>query len=369
LGIPWTTPEATVSEIERLLRRHVAGVPAYVTARSRYRGGILLDANENSLGPSAPDVHPDLHRYPDPRNGELRSALATWLEVPGDRLWLGNGSDEVIDLLIRVLVDTGSAVAVVEPSYGVYAQRVEAHGALVRGVRLDERFDLDVEATVAAADECTLLFLCSPNNPTGNLLSSERVLEVVRRTRCLVAVDEAYVEFAEPDARSVSLVREAGSKSGDGAGTERLAVIRTFSKAWGLAGARVGYLAGAPELVDAMNRVGLPYPLSLLSAQAAQAALKHAPAMERARDLLVAERRRLEQTLIDMGLRTLPSDANFVLFFTEGAAETQRRLADDHGVIVRDRSDMKGLAGGLRVTVGTAEENDRFLEALREVMA
>ena len=358
-----------MSEIERLLRRHVAGVPAYVTARSRYRGGILLDANENSLGPSAPDVHRDLHRYPDPTNGELRSALATWLEVPGDRLWLGNGSDEVIDLLIRVLVEPGLPVAVVEPSYGVYAQRVEAHGALVRGVRLDERFDLDVEATVAAADGCALLFLCSPNNPTGNLLARERVLEIVSRTRCVVAVDEAYVEFAGLDARNVSLVREAGSESGVGAGTERLAVIRTFSKAWGLAGARVGYMAGAPDLVDAMNRIGLPYPLSLLSTQAARRALEHAPAMEKARDRLVAERRRLEQGLVDMGLRILPSDANFVLFFTERAAETQRRLANEHGVIVRDRSDMTGLAGGLRVTVGTAQENDRFLEALREVLA
>jgi histidinol-phosphate aminotransferase len=358
-----------MSEIEPLLRRHVARVPAYVTARSRYRGGILLDANENSLGPSAPDVHQELHRYPDPTNAELRTALAAWLEVPGDRLWLGNGSDEVIDLLIRVLVEPGSPVAVVEPSYGVYAQRVEAHGALVRGVKLDARFDLDVEATVAAADGCTLLFLCSPNNPTGNLLARERVLEVIRRTRCLVAVDEAYVEFAGSDARSESLVREVGSNSVSGMGTERLVVIRTFSKAWGLAGARVGYMAGAPELVDAMNRVGLPYPLSLLSAQAVRKALEHAPAMERARDLLVAERLRLEQGLVDRGLRVLPSDANFLLFFTERAAETQRRLANEHGVIVRDRSGMTGLDGGLRVTVGTAEENDRFLEALREVLA
>jgi len=364
-----TRQEARVSEIEPLLRRHVARVPAYVTARSRYRGGILLDANENALGPSAPDVDRELHRYPDPANGELRSALSAWLDVPGDHLWIGNGSDEVIDLLIRVLVDPGSAVAVVEPSYGVYAQRVEAHGARVRGVRLDHRFDLDVEATVAAADGCSLLFLCSPNNPTGNLLSRDRVLEVVRRTRCLVAVDEAYIEFAGSDARSASLVREAGSKAGERAGTERMVVIRTFSKAWGLAGARVGYVAGAPELIDAMNRVGLPYPLSLLSAQAARAALEHAPAMERARDLLVAERRRLEQGLVDRGLRVLPSDANFVLFFTERAAETQRRLANEHGVIVRDRSDMRGLAGGLRVTVGTTQENDRFLEALREVLA
>ena len=355
--------------VERLLRSHVADAPAYVTARSRYRGGLLLDANENALGPASPEAPADLNRYPDPANGELREALSGWLEVPADRLWLGNGSDEVIDLLVRILVDPGAPVAVVEPSYGVYAQRVRAQGGVVRGVRLDETFDLDVEATVAAADGSALMFLCSPNNPTGNLLSRERILEVLRRTRCLVALDEAYVEFAGGDARSESLVSLAG-----GAGSEsdeaarRLAVVRTFSKAWGLAGARVGYLVGDPVLVDAMDRVGLPYPLSSLSARTATRALAHVDEMEKARRTVVRERERLREGLEALGLTCLPSDANFLLFTVDGPGRVQESLAGDHGVIIRDRSAMPGLQGGLRVTVGTPDENDRFLTALREVL-
>ena len=362
-----------MSEIERLIRPHVARVPAYVTARSRHRRGVLLDANENAHGPAAPNVPGDLHRYPDPASAELRADLAGWLGVPGEWLWFGNGSDEVIDLLIRLFAEPGAPVAVVEPSYGVYAQRVQAHGATVRGAGLDARFDLDVEATVKAAEGCGLLFLCSPNNPTGNLLSPDRVLEVTRRTGCLVAVDEAYVEFAGEDARSksfVSLATGTGSEGTSGSWpSERFVVVRTFSKAWGLAGARVGYLVGAPPVVDAMNRVGLPYPLSTLSARAAGTALAHAARMEDTRNCLVAERQRLVRSLTSLGIRTLPSDANFLLFFVERPGEVQSRLAAEHGVIIRDRSAMPGLSGALRVTVGTEDENDGFLNALREVMS
>lgn len=353
-----------MTTVERLIRSHVGKVPPYVTARSQHRGGTLLDANENALGPATHAVPADLHRYPDPANGELRAALAAWLGVTGDRLWLGNGSDEVIDLLIRSLVEPGDPVAVVEPSYGVYAQRVAAHAGAVRGIRLDAGFDLDVERTVRAARGCSLLFLCSPNNPTGNVLSRKRMLEVVRRTRCVVAVDEAYVEFAPAGA---SLVDLAGGEPGAD-GLDRLAILRTFSKAWGLAGARVGYLVAHPGLVRALDRIGLPYPLSALSADAATRALAEAGRMERARNATVDERRQLSSALEALGLTVLPSDANFLLFFVPDPAETQRRLADEHGVVIRDRSRLPELAGALRVTVGRPEENERFLKALREVL-
>ena len=357
-----------MSEISRLLRRHVAGVPPYVTARSQYSGGLLLDANENALGPSAPVVPADLNRYPDPTNGELREALAAWLGIAEERLWFGNGSDEVIDLLVRVLVEPRSPVVIAQPTYGVYSQRAAAHGAVVRDVQLDVDFDLDVEGTLAASEGAALLFLCSPNNPTGNLLSAGRILELLARTECVVAVDEAYVEFAGADSRVESLVALAGGYDSV-SGSERLVVLRTFSKAWGLAGARVGYLVGTPTLVDAMNRIGLPYPLSSLSARVACAALRHAPGMEQLRDLLVSERRRVAQALSGMGLRSLPSDANFLLFFVDHAGEVQERLAHEHSIVIRDRSRMPGLKGGLRVTVGAPSDNDRFLEALGEVLS
>jgi len=347
-----------VSAIARLLRPHVSGVPAYVTARSEHRGGILLDANENALGTPVPEQGSGLHRYPDPRNGPLREALAARVGIGPDSLWFGNGSDEAIDVLVRALVEPGSPVAVPAPSYGVYAQRVSANGATPRPFRLDGRFDLDVETAARASDGATLVFLCSPNNPTGGLLSRERILGLLERVEGVVAVDEAYVEFAGEEASFASLAGAPGSG-------ERLVVIRTFSKAWGLAGARVGWLAGAPELVAALDRVGLPYPLSAPAARAAWTALQRADLVAERTAALRAERERLAAGLAGLGLRVLPSEANFLCLFVDDPRTVQRNLAARHGVVVRNRSDLPGLTGALRVTVGTREENDRFLEGLR----
>lgn len=359
-----------MSGIARLLRPHVATVPRYVTARSRYRGGLLMDANENGLGTPVPELGEALHRYPDPANGDLRGAVAEWIGVPAERLWFGNGSDEIIDLLIRLFADPETPVVVPTPSYGIYAQRAAASGVEARTVRLDAAFDLDVDATLTAmsgAPGPRLVLLCSPNNPTGNLLTRDRVLELVRRCDAIVAVDEAYVEFAGDDARADSLTALAGDPTAF-PGAERLAVVRTLSKAWGLAGARVGYLVAVPDLIDAMDRVGLPYPLSSLAARAAVRAVKNASLMEQRRTVLVSERERVGAGLAELGLRVLPSDANFLLFFVADAEGIQRRLAGEHGVIIRDRSHMPGLAGGLRVTIGAPPDNDRFLAALREVL-
>ena len=237
------------------------------------------------------------------------------------------------------------------------AHERSADGAVVEEVRLDAGFDLDVDRAVDAAEGAKLLFLCSPNNPTGNLLSEDRILELVRRTRCLVVVDEAYVEFAPRR----SLVSRAGSP-------ERLAVLRTLSKSWGLAGARVGWLAGHPALVRALDVAGLPYPLSRPAVRAALRALGREEEMERRVRAVREERRRMRDGLRDLGLEVAPSDANFLLFFVDRPSEVQRRLAAAHDVVVRDRSGLPGLEGALRVTVGTPDENDRFLAGLEEVL-
>ena len=348
-----------MSLIHELIRPHVADVAAYVTARSEHSGGILLDANENALGSPVDDDDASLHRYPDPTNRQLREAIARRLRVEPSRLWLGNGSDAAIDLLVRTLVEPGSPDAIPSPSYGVYAQRIQAHDAVTRMFRLDEAFDLDPVAAREASRGAKLCMICSPNNPTGNLLSRERILDLLEG---VLAVDEAYVEFA---GEGCSLARDAGGRGP----FERLVVIRTLSKAWGLAGARVGYLVGAPELVDAMDRVGLPYPLSILAARAALEALERESLVEARIAKITAERARLTDGLIGLGLRSLPSDANFVCFFVPDAPGIQSRLARRHGVVVRDRSRMPGLAGALRVTVGTPAENDAFLSALRQELS
>jgi len=345
--------------VARLVRPHLREVEPYTTARSQHLGGILLDANENALGPPTPGADAELRRYPDPRNEPLRSRLAGWLEVDPDRLWIGNGSDEAIDVLLRTLVEPGERVVVAVPTYGVYAARARTHAARVEEVRLDEGFDLDVDATLRASEGASLVLLCSPNNPTGNLLSEDRILALLERTEALVAVDEAYVEFSD----RASLAGRAGAE-----GHRRLAVLRTFSKAWGLAAARVGYLVGSPALVGYMDRAGLPYPLSAPSRNAAAAALEHVGRMRERASRLRAERKRLRTRLEEVGLRVLPSDANFLLFFVDDPGAVQSDLAREHGVVIRDRSGLAGLTGGLRVTVGTREENDRFLEGLADVL-
>lgn len=350
-------PSRATPSIEALVRPHVREVRPYEAARSEHQSGILLDANENALGTLVPELDPELHRYPDPANRELKIALGRQLGVPADRLWLGNGSDEVIDVLIRTLLDPGETVVVASPTYGVYGIRAATHGAFVREAPLDATFDVDVARVAALAADAKLIFLCSPNNPTGGLLSVDRVLRLVKRCGALVTVDEAYIEFAE----GPSLVSQAGT-------VERLAVMRTFSKAWGLAGARVGYLVGAPALVRHLDTAGLPYPLSRPAARAALRALGRAEEMRKRRRRVVAERERVRKRLEGLGLRVLPSEANFLLFFVPDPGAMQAELARRFGVVVRDRSRLPGLAGALRVTIGKEAENQTFLAALEMLL-
>lgn len=348
------------------VRRHLADVAPYASARRVGRIGLKLDANENGFGPVGPVEAPgpmadgpmadgELHRYPDPDGGPLRAALATHLGCSTDRLWLGSGADDVIDVIVRTLVEPGEPVVTTTPSYDLYGQRAAAHGAEVRVVPLDEQFDLDAAAMVEAAGGASLVFVCTPNNPTGNLLSQERILAVLERTDAVVAVDEAYVEFAG----GRGLAGRAGLP-----GCERLVVIRTLSKAWGLAGLRTGYLVGAPPLVRLLDVVGLPYRLTEPAIRLGARAIGAADLMRRRCRTIAKERERVANALARLGLRCLPSDANFLLFFAADTARLQARLADSHGIVIRRRDEVPRLAGALRVTIGTADDNDRFLTAL-----
>lgn len=349
-------------------RPHLADVALYGSARRTGRAdGLLLDANENALGPVT-DAGSNLglglgtvHRYPDPAGGVLRSRLASYLGVPPDNLWIGSGADDVIDVLLRTLLEPGQELVTIAPTYELYGQRASVHGARCRAVPLVDAYDLDVERTVAAAIGAPLVILCSPNNPTGNLLDPARILAVLERTDAVVAVDEAYIEFAGSGA---SLAHRAGGS----AAFARLAVIRTFSKAWGLAGLRTGYLVGHPALVEMMDVVGLPYRLTAPAIRMATAAIEADDEMERRCEWLRTERARVTAALRALGLRVLPSDANFLLFFVDEPAGVQGRLATDHGITLRRRDTLPGLEGALRVTLGTVADDDRFLRALSEVL-
>ena len=343
---------------ESWVRPHLRRFAPYTCARHLYREGLFLDANENAYGTLVPEMDAELHRYPDPQCTELRSGLAEWLGVDPERIWIGNGSDEGLDLVMRTFVEPGERVVVAGPTYGMYAIAAEAHGARPVDVALDEKFDLDERATLPAATDAQAIFLCSPNNPTGNLLDPARVARLADGFDGILVVDEAYVEFA--DGPSLVTATEAH---------RNLVVLRTFSKAWGLAGARVGYLVADPQVIEYLDRVNLPYPLGRLSLRAALGALRRSDAMQATRAEVIAERGRLAGRLGDLGFHVFPSQANFLLVRIPGARAVYRRLAEEFGIIVRDRSDLPRLEDCLRITVGRPEDTDRLCSALEAIRA
>lgn len=350
-----------MTEIAALVRRHVRDLRPYTTARDIYAGGgaerILLDANESPYDTTEDTAAIGLNRYPDPRCSETRSVLCDWLGVDGDRLWLGNGSDEAVDLLLRTFVEPGEPVVICSPTYALYGIVARGHGAEVREVPLDTRFDLDVESVLAAAREANIVFMCSPNNPTANRLSSDRIAAIARRSSGLVVLDEAYVEFSD-EPSLIELLDELGN----------LVVLRTLSKAWGLAGARVGYMVASSEVIAFVDRINLPYPLNTLSASVAARTLRRPEVMRDRVRAMIAERERFGERLRALGFAVFPSDANFLLVRIPGAREVHRRLAEEHRIVVRDRSDLPGLHDCIRISVGRREDMERVCTALEAIL-
>jgi histidinol-phosphate aminotransferase len=342
------------------IRPDLAGFTPYASAR---RTGLLapvrLDANE-SPGPAAGD-RAGLNRYPAPQPPALLAGLAALYGVEPDQIWAGRGSDEAIDLLVRAFCRPGQdSVVSVAPTFGMYAIAARLQGADYRTVRVggDVGFALDADALLAATDADTkIVVLCSPNNPTGTVhhhLVAD--LATALAGRALLLVDEAYVEFADVASAATLLGRHPN-----------LAVLRTLSKAHALAGARIGCLLAAPELVRLVGAIAAPYPLPAPSVQAALSALEDAAlAATQARVAeAIAERERLSALLPGVpGVeRAWPSAGNFILIrCSDPGACFQRLLAA--GVLVRDVSAQPGLAGCLRVSIGLRAENDRLLQAL-----
>jgi histidinol dehydrogenase len=353
-----TRAESARGSGPRLSRRARTFEP-YRAARHHAASGILLDANENPLGgferpPALAAELAGLGRYPDPSNARLRGAAARAFGVTPESVFAGNGSDEAIDLLVRAFVDPGDEVLVASPTYGMYAVQAALHGASVRELPLAADFRLDASLLERAAGRARLAFLCSPNNPTGNLLGRASILEAARRFGGLVVVDEAYVEFAGAPSLATEAARPGSS----------LVVLRTLSKAWGLAGLRVGFAVAEPGVVGALQRVKLPYNLSAIACALAIRALSEPARLERAVRANAAERSRLEAGLVELGLAPLPSAANFLLVPHARAPELVRRLEREGGVVVRDRSGIPRLPSAFRVSVGTTHENAAFLREL-----
>lgn len=350
-----------------LARPELLALKPYSSARLEAgRAQVMLNANE-SPEPAFAGDELALNRYPDPQPAALLEKLAVAFGVRPTQVYAGRGSDEAIDLLTRAFCRAGQdAVLVSPPTFGMYAVAAGVQGAAVVSVPLaaSRDFALDSAAVIAAAQASPvkLVYVCTPNNPTGRAVPRAEVLGLVKALagRCLVVVDEAYGEYADEP----SLADALGSHP-------NLAVLRTLSKAYGLAGARIGVLLAAPEIIGLMRRIMAPYPLPTPSVDAALRAFSPEATTTRVARIARtrAERGRIATALAALpGVRRVwPSDANFVVFRVDGASTVWRRLADA-GVLIRDVSHYLGLADVLRVSIGLPEENDRFLAALADAL-
>ena len=325
-------------------------------------GSVLLNANE-SPWPPPHDAGCALNRYPDPQPAALLEALAGLYGVAREQILIGRGSDEAIDLLTRAFCRAGrDAVLIMPPTFGMYALCARVQGAAVIEVPLDAQFAVDVPAVLAALSaEVKLVYLCAPNNPSGGAVPRAVVetLAVALAGRALLVVDEAYVEFADTASCSALLPRHP-----------HLVVLRTLSKAWALAGARIGALLAAEPIIALLRRIMPPYPLPTPSVQAALAALD---ADGRALVTARIAATRAERARIAAALRAtpgvelvLPSDANFIAFRHADAARAYGDLRAA-GVLLRDIGRYRGMSGFLRLSLGLPQENDRALELLRRM--
>ena len=346
--------------LNTLLRPHILTLTPYSSARDEYTGkeGVFLDANENSLGSTAPEG--DFSRYPDPHQWAIKQRLAPIKGVRPEQIFLGNGSDEPIDLLVRATCIPGTdSLLIMPPTYGMYEVSATINDVAVTKVPLTPDFQVNVPAVLAAIDDATkLIWLCSPNNPSGNRLQAEAIRTILEAAHhSLVIVDEAYIDFSD-----------APSWTGELDNYPNLVVLQTFSKAWGLAGLRLGMCFASEELIRVLNKIKPPYNISAPTQALALEALDHEADKDKMVREILDERHFLGENLRSLPsvLAIHPSDANFLLVQFTDASRVFKQLIG-HQVIVRDRSNVTGCAGCLRITVGTRAENERLMDVLQQI--
>lgn len=345
--------------ITSLVRSDLKNFKPYSSARSLYQKGVFMDANENSLGSViAPSLDDELNRYPDPFSLDLREALGKFLGISEKNVFAGNGSDEAIDLLIRLFVERDEEIMVIEPTYGMYRVAAEVAGVAVKSCQLARNFQVDVDGVLAQVSPKTkLLFCCSPNNPTGTVIPEEDIEKLCLKFKGIVVVDEAYIEFAStPSLANKTL------------GFENLVVLQTFSKAWGLAGIRVGYAVAQEEIIDYLNKIKPPYNINKISSRLAIKALSRYPKMLEYRNAILREREKLNKDLVDLGFKVFPSEANFLLVSYPNASAIAKRLAGEDGIIVRDFGSKPMLKDCIRISMGTPEQNQSLIAALKKIL-
>jgi histidinol-phosphate aminotransferase len=346
--------------IENIVRKNIRSMTAYSSARHEFAGNasIFLDANENSFGSPIASAPNEFNRYPDPLQLALKEKLSKIKGVPSPNIFLGNGSDEAIDLLFRIFCEPGKDNALTcPPTYGMYEVCAELNDVKLKKVPLLPNFQLDLDAIEEAIDPFTrLIFICSPNNPTGNSIDRRDIEVLLHNFDGLVVIDEAYINYS----RQKTFIPEL---------TEfpNLVILQTLSKAWGLAGLRLGMAFAGEPIIQYMNKVKYPYNIGTATQQLALSALDNISIVNDWIQLTVEERETMGEALgtYKFTRSVYPSDANFLLVKMENATNIYEYLVR-RGIIVRNRSNIVLCNDCLRITIGTPDENQVLLSALNE---
>lgn len=341
--------------LNSLLRDNIRSLVPYSSARDEFKGeaSVLLDANENAFGSP---YSQNYNRYPDPLQLQLKQKLAHIKGVPASHIFLGNGSDEAIDLLYRAFCQPGvDNVIIVPPTYGMYEVSANINDVALKRVNLTADYQLNLEGIAAAIDGHTkMIFVCSPNNPTGNSINRQDIETLLVNFNGLVIVDEAYINYA----KQPSFTKELAE-------FPNLVILQTLSKAWGLAALRLGMAFGSQEVIAVLNKIKPPYNINQATQNIAIEALGNIDQVNEWIKLVVVEREKLSQALkqIAQVYHVTPSDANFILVKLDEPRLLYNYLVSK-GIIVRDRSKVELCEGSLRLTVGTPEENQTLLETI-----
>ena len=340
--------------LEQLVRPNIWSLAPYSSARDEYSGKeahVFLDANENPY--NAP-----YNRYPDPLQRDVKKLLERVKGVPAENIFLGNGSDEAIDLVYRIFCEPGvDNVVSITPTYGMYKVCADINNVEYRTILLDENFQMQAEELLAACDDHTkVIWLCSPNNPTGNSLNRDEILRTIEGFNGIVVVDEAYIDFAQQQ----SLRQELPTHP-------NLIILQTMSKAWGSAALRLGMAFASKEIINIYNKVKYPYNVNMLTQQQAMEMLKDPFEVDKTVKILLQERTRLMQAFRELPIceQIFHTDANFFLARVTDAVKIYDYLVDK-GIIVRNRTRIQLCNNCLRITIGTRTENNELISALRQ---
>lgn len=338
--------------INELVRENIAAMKPYSSARDEFNGmdGVFLDANENPYNNG-------VNRYPDPYQSDLKSVLAELKGVAAKNMMLGNGSDEVLDLLFRAFCEPKQDnVVVTSPSYGMYKVLANLNNVELKEVLLEEDFSLNSNKILAAVNENTkMILLCSPNNPTGNVIDFEVIEKLLINTNCLVVIDEAYIDFSTKNSSIEKLSKY-----------KQLVVSQTLSKFYGMAGIRLGMCFASEEIITILNRIKPPYNVNVLTQNKALKLLKNYDNSYKKE--VIEQRKLLSESLAKLPfvVKVYPSDANFILIKTTDANTIYNELIKKQ-IVVRNRTKEALCENCLRITVGTPEENRLLITALKEI--